>query len=131
MHNGVEVTGLLTDVSATNVECQPDTNDTDALAEAVCAFANDMPGSGKPGFLIVGADDAGRVVGLDVTDQLLQHLSALRSQGNILPLPALEVFKVTLDGGDVAVVEVQPELLPPVRYKGRVYIKVGPGRAIA
>lgn len=34
-------------------------------------------------------------------------------------------------GGDVAVVEVFPSDLPPVRYKGRVYIRVGPRKVVA
>ena len=40
----------------------------------------------------------------------------------------MTVRKYTVDGGDVAVVEVMPSDLPPVRYKGRVWIRVGPSR---
>jgi ATP-dependent DNA helicase RecG len=43
----------------------------------------------------------------------------------------MTVQKYSLPGGDVAVVEVFPSDLPPVRYKGRVWIRVGPRRAIA
>lgn len=43
----------------------------------------------------------------------------------------IAVAKVALPGGDVAVVEVQPSDLPPVRYKGQVWIRVGPRKAIA
>jgi ATP-dependent DNA helicase RecG len=58
---------------------------------------------------------------------------ALRDNGRIQPLPAMKVSKITLsDGaGDVAVVEVLPSDLTPVRYDGRVHIRVGPRRAIA
>lgn len=131
MKSATQVADLLAEVQKPHVTCLPHANNMNTLAEAVCAFANDMSGTGEPGYLIIGADDAGRVVGLDISDRLLQQLSALRSQGNILPIPALEVYKVAMADGDVAVVEVQPAILPPVRFKGRVYIRVGPGRAIA
>src|SRR5262249_41362652 len=54
-----------------------------------------------------------------------------RSDGNIPPPPAMNVQKHALLGGEMAVVEVMPSDLPPVRYKGRVWIRVGPRRAVA
>lgn len=126
-----EVRAVLSDLESDRVERTVSTNNTDKFARAVCAFANDLPNHRKPGLLIVGARDDGQVAGIEITDELLQNLGGLRSDGNILPLPALQVYKVALDGGDVAVVEVQPSDLPPVRYKGRVCIRVGPRRAEA
>lgn len=41
------------------------------------------------------------------------------------------VQRVSLGGGEMAVVEVQPSTLPPVRYKQRVWVRVGPRRAAA
>jgi ATP-dependent DNA helicase RecG len=122
---------LLADLESDRVERTVSTNDTDKFSRAVCAFANDMPGHAAPGVLIVGAHDDGSLAGLTVTDQLLQKLAGLRSDGNILPLPSLRVQRVVLDGGEVAVVEVDPSDLPPVRYKGRVCIRVGPRRGDA
>jgi ATP-dependent DNA helicase RecG len=61
----------------------------------------------------------------------LQNLGALRSDGNILPIPALSVVRFEFDKGQVAVVEVQPSDLPPVRYKGQVWLRIGPRKAIA
>ena len=126
-----ELDALLKNVEADWVERTISVNKTDKFSEAVTAFANDLPGHRKPGYLIVGAKDDGSLSGLTVTDQLLQSLAALRSDGNIQPLPALTVQKVSLPGGDVAVVEVQPSDLPPVRYQGRVWIRVGPRRGVA
>jgi ATP-dependent DNA helicase RecG len=127
------IEGLLGDLESDRVERTVSTTDTDKFAQAICAFANDFPQNRTPGYLVVGADDrTGRSVGLPITDQLLQNLSAIRSDGNIQPLPAVSVQKVTLQGGsDVAVVEVLPSDLPPVRYRGRVWIRVGPRKAIA
>ncbi len=126
-----ELETLLRNGEADCVERTVSQTNTDKFAEAITAFSNDLPGYRKPGYLIIGANDDGSLSGLEVTDQLLQNLAALRSDGNIQPLPALTVCKVALAGGDVAVVEVQPSDLPPVRYKGRVYVRVGPRRAIA
>lgn len=126
-----ELEHLLKNGESDCVERTASQTNTDEFAEAVTAFANDLPGNRKPGYLIIGARDDGSLTGLNVTDQLLQNLAALRSDGNIQPLPALAVQKMTLPGGEVAVVEVQPSDLPPVRYKGRVYVRVGPRRGIA
>jgi ATP-dependent DNA helicase RecG len=124
---------LMADIESDRVERTTATRNTAKFSEAVCAFANDFPNHRQPGYLLVGVQDNGRPSGLNVTDELLQNLAALRSDGNILPLPALTVQKVTLSTGegDVAVVEVLPSDLPPVRYRGRVYIRVGPRKAIA
>jgi ATP-dependent DNA helicase RecG len=96
-------------------------NDNAKFSQAICAFANDMHGSRLPGFLLVGADDkTGAPSGLKATDELLRNLAGLVSDGNILPPPAVVVYRVALSSGrgDIAVVEVQPSELPPVRYKG-------------
>lgn len=123
---------LLVDMESDRVERTVSTNDTDKFAQAVCAFANDFPGHRQPGYLIIGAHDkTGALSGLKVTDQLLQNLAALRSDGNIQPLPAIVVSRFTFPAGDLAVVEVTPADLPPVRYKGKVWIRVGPRKATA
>ncbi len=108
------------------VEFTVSMKNTDKFGEAICAFANDFPNHGQPGRLIVGVGDDGAVSGLAVTDDLLKRLGALRSNVNIEPFPALTVQKYTLPDGEVAVVEVLPSDLPPVRYKGRAWVRVGP-----
>jgi ATP-dependent DNA helicase RecG len=121
----------LADLESDRVERTTSIDKTDKFSQAVCAFANDYPNHRKPGYLIVGVDDEGRPSGLTVDDRLLLNLGALRSDGNILPIPALTVARFTLDGGEVAVVEVQPSDLPPVRYKGQIWLRTGPRKAIA
>jgi ATP-dependent DNA helicase RecG len=97
----------------------------------VCAFANDLPNHQLPGYLVIGVDRHGKPTGLSVTEQLLENLGALRSNGNIQPLPVISVAKFALEGGDVAVVEVLPSDLPPLRYKGQIWVRVGPRKATA
>lgn len=126
-----ELRSLLADLESDRVERTESTNKTDKFSQAVCAFANDFPHHRQPGYLIIGVTDTGRPSGLKITDELLQNLAALRSDGNIQPIPALSVVRFSLPEGEIAVVEVQPAHLPPVRYKGRVWIRVGPRRAAA
>lgn len=99
--------------------------------EDVCAFANDLPDAGLPGILFVGVRDDGTPSGLDVTDQLLQQLAAVKYDGNILPPPSLTVEKRRLAGHDVAVVAVAPSSSPPVRYRGRIWIRTASRRGLA
>lgn len=129
--NREELEALLRELESDNVERTRSLDKADKFGEAICAFANDMPGHRRPGYLFVGANDDGSPAGIRVEDRLLQALAAFRSDGNILPPPVLTVQKHVLFGGEMAVVEVAPSDLPPVRYKGRVWIRVGPRRAIA
>lgn len=122
---------LIRSHEADRIEFTVSTRDSDKFAEAVCAFANDLPDHRRPGHLIIGIDNAGRFAGISVTDELLRNLGGLRDDGNIQPLPAITVEKLVTESGEVAVVTVQPSLLPPVRYKGRVCIRVGPRRGYA
>jgi ATP-dependent DNA helicase RecG len=126
-----ELRRLMADLESDRVERTISTNKTDKHCRAICAFANDLPGHGRPGYLLVGVDDDGRPSGLQVTDQLLQNLAANRDNGRIQPLPAMSVARFVLEEGEVAVVEVEPSDIPPVRYDGRIHIRVGPRRAVA
>ena len=125
---------LMTMLEADWIERTVTTKNRDKFGEAICAFANDLPGHGHPGYLLVGVDDkTGQAVGMDIGDRDMQTFGGLRSQGNVLPIPAMSVTRIALsDGsGDVAVIAVHPSDMPPVRYKGNVWIRVGPRRGIA
>ena len=123
-----ELRTLIGDHESDRVELTTSTTKTDKFGEAICAFANDFPNHRQPGYLIIGVEDNARFSGSIVSDELLKNLSNLRSNVNIEPLPAMTVHKYSLPEGEVAVVEVLPSDLPPVRYKGRVWIRVGPSR---
>ncbi len=124
---------LVDDIEADRVERTVSTHDEAKFSEAICAFSNDLPGHGLPGYLLIGVHDDGRPSGLKVTDKLLKDLGGLRANGKILPPPTMSVFRGTLQGGrhEVVVVEVRPSDMPPVRYDGRVWIRVGPRKAVA
>ncbi len=123
-----ELRALIRDHESDCVELTLSKKDTDKFGEAICAFANDFPNHRRPGYLVVGVDDDGTFSGQTVSDKLLKDLAALRSNVNIEPLPPMTVQKYSLPEGAVAVVEVLPSDLPPVRYKGTVWIRVCPSR---
>lgn len=131
MVTAAEVRALMGELESDRIERTQSTSNTEKFSQAVCAFANDFAGHRKPGYLLIGVADDGSLSGMRVTDELLQSLGGLRSDGNIQPLPALKVSRFAFPQGDVAVIEVSPADLPPVRYRGRVYIRIGPRRAIA
>ena len=72
-----------------------------SIREAVCSFANDLPGSGQPGVVFVGVGDQGEPTGLDITDRVLTQLSDIKTDGNIVPPPSMFVEKRRLKGTDV------------------------------
>ena len=126
-----EIQSLLYSTETYRIERTVSTGNMDKFCEAICAFANDLPDSRKKGYLLIGAYDDGRLSGLKVDDDLLKKIAAIRSDGNILPLPVMSVDKVEFPEGDLLVAEVSPSLLPPVRYRGRVFVRIGPRRDIA
>ena len=126
-----EVLELLKSTESYRVERTASTGNMDKFCEAICAFANDMPGSRKNGYLIIGASDDGRICGMKVDDALLKRIAGIRSDGNILPLPVMSVERFVFPEGELLVAEVRPSDLPPVRYRGRVFIRIGPRRDIA
>ena len=113
------------------VEFTTSTTDLDKFRQAICAFANDLPGNGEPGLLFVGLHDDGRCAGSVIDDDLLKTLGGLRSDGKILPFPVMEIARKRLRGCDVAVVQVEPSDNPPIKVDGRCWIRTGPRRAQA
>lgn len=89
--------------------------------------------SWPPGTRVVaiGVDDEGRPTGLVIDDDLLLRLAAFRDNGKIYPFPSMTVDRLTMNGTLIAVVVVEPSLAPPVQFRGRTMIRVGPRRAVA
>ena len=106
-------------------------NAADAIRNAICAFANDLPNHRRPGVIFVGQRDDGTCANLNIDDGLLQQIGGLRSDGKIQPLPVMSVTRQTIAGCTVAVIQVTPSERPPVRVDGRTWIRVGARRAIA
>ena len=122
---------IIADTESYHIERTSSAKDMDKFCMAICAFSNDLSGSKKNGYLILGVHNNGKLSGLKVDDRLLLQISNIRTDGNILPQPVMSVEKISFKDGDVLVVEVQPSELPPVRYRGRVWVRVGPRKSIA
>jgi len=128
-----ELEALLSEIEADWVERKESLGGgvKDRVQEAICAFANNLPDHRRPGVVFIGARDDGSPSGLAVTDELLLQLASIKTDGNILPPPSMSVEKRYLCGAEMAIVTVHPSDSPPVRFKGRVWIRVGPRRGIA
>lgn len=68
---------------------------------------------------------------MKVDDTLMKKIAGFRSDGNILPLPVMNTEKVETEQGDVLVVIVAPSFVTPVRYRGRVFVRIAPRIDIA
>lgn len=132
-YTDAELEGLLADIESDLAERKESFKGDSpaAVREAACAFANDLPDHRRGGVIFVGVDDAGAPTGLSITDELLRQLADIKTDGNIVPPPTLTVSKRTLKGQETAVIVVEPSDSPPVRYKGRIWIRIGPRRGIA
>jgi ATP-dependent DNA helicase RecG len=128
-----ELQTLIASTETDRVEKTRSTQDVDKFREAICSFSNDMGGKGLPSYLLIGVDEKDPTFRLNATDPLLQQFASYRSDGQVMPLPVMNVaaYPHPASGGDVIVVEVHPHDLPPIRYKGRVCIRVGPRKDFA
>lgn len=117
--------------SESGVERKASINDVDKIRQAICAFANDLPQTRKPGVLFIGQHDDLSCAHLKIDDALLATIGGWRSDGKFQPFPTVSVERRTVRGCEIAVVVVQPSDNTPMRYDGRVWIRIGPRRAIA
>ena len=95
-----ELIQMLSDTESYNIERTESTGNMDKFCQVICAFSNDISGSGKNGYLIIGAKDNGELSGLQVDDKLLLQIANIRTDGNILPQPTMTVEKFSFDEGD-------------------------------
>ena len=125
-YSDAEIELLMADLESDSVERKESAADGRRIRRNICAFANDLPGNGRPGVVLVGVRDDGTCASLPIDDDLLVRLSNIHGEGDILPLPSMTVQKRRLNGCEMAVVTVEPSADPPVRYRGRVWVRVGP-----
>ncbi|MEK7812372.1 MAG: ATP-binding protein [Candidatus Desantisbacteria bacterium] len=127
-----ELNELRKNLESDRTERKRNMSDKDRICQAICAFANDLSNYQKPGYIFVGIEDNGTPYSdFTITDEILRELASIRSDGNILPQPIMNVQKHSFEEKDVAVVEVFPNEMPPVRYNGVTWIRIGPRRAMA
>lgn len=122
---------LLRHGEADHVERTVSLTDRRKFGEAICAFANDLPDRRQAGVLFVGVNNDGQCANMAIEEQILQTLMGFRTDGTILPPPVITVRRHSLDGCTMAIVEVTPSDNPPIKYDGRVCIRIGPRRGFA
>jgi ATP-dependent DNA helicase RecG len=132
-YNDIDLEAMLLDIEADWIERKAAWagDASEKCRQAVCAFANDLPDRRRDGVLFIGVDDKGKPTHYRITDEVLRSLADMKTDGKIVPPPSLTVEKRLLQGAEVAVVCVRPSDSPPVHYDGRIWIRVGPRRAIA
>jgi len=126
-----ELEELIRNLESDRVERKASLSDGEKVRQAICAFANDLPNHRREGVVFIGVHDDGRCAGIEVTDALLLKLADVRDDGSLLPFPSMVVEKRQLAGCELAVVRVKPSEAPPVRYKGRTWVRIGPRRGLA
>lgn len=122
---------LISEIEQDRVEKTISTTDSTKFGEAICSFCNDFPNHNKPGYLIVGVNDDGSRCGMLKNENILQTLMDFRTDGRIVPPPVMVVSGFEYEDGYVAVAEITPSFQPPVRFKGKVCIRIGPRKGTA
>jgi ATP-dependent DNA helicase RecG len=121
-----QIDNLCKEPESARLEKTISTTNLDKFAEAICAFANDFDNSELNGYLFIGVDDKGQRVGLQISEQLQQQILDFRNGINFNFQISLSTYIESFEDGSVLVVEVRPSPLTPIRYKGVIYIRVGP-----
>jgi len=104
---------------------------SDRVRRAICAFANDLAGHRRPALVIVGQRDDGSCANLAIDDQLLTTLAGIRVESAFAPFPSIDVRRTTIAGCELAAIIVHVSSSPPIRYDGRIWVRVGPTTRIA
>lgn len=96
----------------------------DAIGPAICAFANSLERLQK-GVIFIGQKNDRACAGLssEDADKLMESIPQLRD--SISPVPIFNVQRARISSCEIIVVEVSPSARPPVRYKGRAYVRIG------
>ena len=101
------------------LELKPSLSQTKNIIETVSAFSNTKGGS-----IIIGADDKGNIIGVDVGEKTIEKLANKIKQNTDTQIyPSISVEKI--DGKNIIVVEVKESKSKPVFAFDRVYKRVG------
>ncbi|MFZ6184898.1 ATP-binding protein [Nannocystis pusilla] len=102
------------------------------VLDAVCAFANDLAGSKREGYVVLGVHArTGKPCGkypraTSNADEIQQRLVSLISSTKIIPHPVVQLEMLEREDQLVFVLRVQPYAVPPVvKVNGTPYVRVG------
>jgi ATP-dependent DNA helicase RecG len=126
-----ELESLFREDEGDRIERKRDASDIDDIRKAICALANDISGTGRPGVLFIGQADDKSCAHLAITGTLVEKLTNLRGDGKIMPFPMMTVLVSNIQGCDVIAIPVAPSHNPPVRMDGRTHVRVGRSTRVA
>ena len=92
---------LLTDLESETVERTRAFDKAEKMGQAISAFANDLAGRKTSGYLLLGVENNGQISGKRITDEQLASLGGLKTDGALLPPPAMAIEVFHLTEGDV------------------------------
>ena len=124
-YSDAELEAMMSDLESDLVERTETAADGRKIRRNVSASANDLPGHGMPGVVLVGVRDDGSYASLATDDELLKRLANIHGEGDIQPLPSLTVQRRAARGCAVAVVTVESSRIP--RYGSGVASGCGSG----
>lgn len=109
------------------VEWKQSQADTSDILHAACSLANDLADSRRPGYLVLGIANDGRIVGLPGDlDQEQQKLANRLSSTRLLPTPTYNMEAVERDDRSLLIVRIDPYPVPPVvTVDGTAWIRRG------
>lgn len=121
----------LTATETSRVEWKRSFRDGTGISQAVCALANDLGATKKPGYVLVGVQKDGEIVGVDTTsrtlDEIQQELASILHDIRLQPTPSTSITAVeTDDAHTVIAIAVTPYDVPPVvTFSGVAWVRVG------
>lgn len=105
------------------VEFKPASARDTEFRKTIIAFANDF-NENKEGYLVIGADDAGRPVGVDGNIDAFQRKIVDIARDQCTPSIMPSIKAVTIDGKALILVHVKQSPMRP-HYDGDVYVRIG------
>ncbi|MCU0694330.1 MAG: putative DNA binding domain-containing protein [Polyangiaceae bacterium] len=111
-------------------EWKESTRDANDIFRSICALANDLGRSYRPGFLLVGVNNRGELVGVpdhgNELDAQQKRVSEWIHSTKLLPTPSCDVMVKRVSGKALLVVRVEPYRVPPVvQVNGVAWIRSG------
>jgi len=115
----MELLDIISRGESAGVEFKRGLSEEDEILETICSFSNS-----SGGIVLIGVDDGGNVVGVDVGKKTVEDLiNKVRFSIEPTIIPQIEIFEV--DGRNVLVVRVSEGINKPYLLKGVAYVRLG------
>lgn len=100
------------------LEWKRSSRDVSELLQAVCALANDLGNTRRPGVLLIGVEKNGAVSGVEARGSELDNEQRILSDRlrsvKLWPTPSFDIHIVEYEGKNVFAVQVAPYAVPPI-----------------